>query len=161
MVRIDSGEVAPRMEPTDLTDAVASAVHDLKHLLRGVHLDFAVPPDLPLVDADPVLLHHILINLLANAATHGGGGRIRISGTRALGEVRLAVADDGPGLGADPGRVFVQFQRGDGSDRLGGSGLGLAISKAFADAMNVELIAANGKAGGATLTLAFPISDRL
>ncbi|WP_159710467.1 sensor histidine kinase [Sphingomonas sp. AX6] len=158
MVRIDSGQIEPRFEAIDLTDAVASAVHDLKHQLRGHHLDFAVPPDLPLVRADPVLLHHILINLLSNAVVHGvEGGRIAVKGSRVQDEIRLIVADDGPGLGTDADRVFGQFQRGDGDDRSGGSGLGLAIAKAFAEAMAARLTAANGADGGATFTLNFTL----
>lgn len=155
MVRVDSGQIEPRLEAIDLTDAVASAVHDLKDTLRGHHLDFAVPPDLSLVSADPVLLHHILINLLSNAVMHGrDGGRISVRGSRIGDEIRLVVADDGPGLGDDAARVFDAFRRGDGSDRSGGSGLGLAIAKAFADAMGVQLTAANAGVG-AEFTLAF------
>jgi len=155
MVRIDTGEIAPRIEAVDLTDAVASAVHDLKHQLRGYHLDFAVPPDLPLVRADPVLLHHILINLLTNAAVHGGReGRIAVRGMRLPHGIRLTIADEGPGLGDVPTRVFERFDRGESDDRKG-SGLGLAISKAFADAMCVKLTADNNPERGAAFSLFF------
>lgn len=155
MVRVDTGEIAPRIEPIDLTDAVASAVHDLKHELRGHHLDFAVPPDLPLVRADAVLLHHILINLLSNAAIHGApGGRILVRGERLPDAIRLTIIDDGPGLGAFPMRVFERFHRGDSDDRKG-SGLGLAIAKAFADAMGVTLTAVDDPERGAAFSLSF------
>ncbi|MFS4895193.1 hypothetical protein SOO45_14115, partial [Staphylococcus aureus] len=68
MVRIDSGQLDLKLEAIDLTDAVSSAVHDLKAILGGHHIDLRVPATLPLVRADATLLHHILINLLANAA---------------------------------------------------------------------------------------------
>lgn len=155
MVRVDTGEIAPRMEAIDLTDAVASAVHDLKHQLHGHPLDFAVPPDLPLVRADPVLLHHILINLLTNAAIHGGAdGPITVRGTRLPQEIRLTIADQGPGLGEVPEMVFERFHRGESDDRKG-SGLGLAIAKAFADAMEVKLIAESHPEQGAAFSLSF------
>ena len=60
---------------------MAGAVHDVRDLLPDARLDFRVPPDLPLVPADPRLLHHILLNLLTNAATHGAG-KVTIAGER-------------------------------------------------------------------------------
>ncbi|WP_294047607.1 sensor histidine kinase KdpD [Sphingomonas sp.] len=156
MVRIDTGAIVLSPEPIDLTDAVASAVHDLKDLLRGNHIDLRVPANLPLVRADPALLHHILINLLANAAIHGGAGPIAIIGERARDGVTLTIRDHGPGL--EPGseeRVFDTFTRGHGSDRTGGSGLGLAIVKGFADAMGLTIRAANAPDHGAQFSLRF------
>jgi two-component system sensor histidine kinase KdpD len=161
MVRLDSGALAISLEAIDLTDAVASAVHDLKDLLRGVHIDLQVPVDLPLVRADPTLLHHVLINLLANAAIHGGDGRVAIIGKRMPDAVLLSVRDHGPGL--EPGaekRVFDTFVQGRGSDRSGGSGLGLAIAKGFAEAMQVGISARNHPDGGAEFTLGFAIPLR-
>jgi two-component system sensor histidine kinase KdpD len=157
MVRIDSGALNLAPEAIDLTDAVASAVHDLKGLLVGSHIDLRVPPNLPLVEADPTLLHHILINLLANAAVHGGAGPIEIIGQRTTHHVELSVRDHGPGL--PPGseaQVFETFAQGRGGDRHGGSGLGLAIAKGFADAMRVGISARNGAEDGAIFTLRFP-----
>jgi two-component system sensor histidine kinase KdpD len=156
MVRIDTGSLNSALEPIDLTDAVASAVHDLKDLLRGNDIDLRVPANLPLVEADPVLLHHILINLLANAATHGGAGPIEMTGEHLNGVITLSVRDHGPGLeiGSET-RVFETFARGVGSDRHGGSGLGLAIAKGFADAMGIDIIASNAPGGGAKFALKF------
>ncbi|MES2095623.1 MAG: sensor histidine kinase KdpD [Pseudomonadota bacterium] len=156
MVRIDSGALNLTLEPIDLTDAVAGAVHDLKTLLNGSHIDLRVPPNLPLVEADPTLLHHILINLLANASVHGGEGAIEIVGKRTADHVELSVRDHGPGLPAGlKAHVFETFARGRGDDRHGGSGLGLAIAKGFADAMKVTISAKNASDGGAVFTLGF------
>jgi two-component system sensor histidine kinase KdpD len=150
MVRIDAGAVALSLEPIDLTDAAAAAVHDLRDVLAGRELVLRVPPDLPLVRADPRLLHHILLNLLSNAAVHGGDGPIEILGERRPDAVRLAVRDHGPGL--PPGEeatIFETFARGTGSDRAGGSGLGLAIAKGFAGAMAAPIRAMDAEGGGA------------
>jgi two-component system sensor histidine kinase KdpD len=154
MVRIDTGAFALSLEPIDLTDAVAGAVHDLRYLLADRAIDLRVPADLPLVTADPTLLHHILLNLLANAATHGGRA-ITIEGRRLPDAVTLAIVDDGPGL--PPGDVFGAFVRGEGSDQQGGSGLGLAIVRGFSDAMGLTVSAAPNDAGGATFALRFPL----
>lgn len=156
MVRLDTGALTLSIEPIDLTDATSAAIHDLKDLLRGKHIDFQVPANLPLVRADPTLLHHILINLLVNSAQHGGtAGTITIEGRRTPEAVTVAIRDDGPGLPAPDRDLFQVFTRGAGSDRAGGSGLGLAIVKGFADAMQVTVRASNHAEGGAVFTLEF------
>jgi len=160
MVRIDSGALDLRPEAIDLTDAIGSAVHDVKDLLKGHPIDLRVSPTLPLVTADPTLLHHILLNLLSNAAVHGDG-RITILGQRLPDAVELSIRDQGPGLAPDAERaVFETFIQGRGGDRHGGSGLGLAIVKGFADAMRVGVRAENHAEGGAVFTLRFAVPTR-
>lgn len=157
MVRIDAGALNLCIEPINLTDAVSAAVHDLRQALKTNPIDLQVPPNLPLVRADARLLHHILINLLANAAQHGGANKpIIVAARRNREGILLSVEDCGPGL--PPGGVaaiFESFGRGSGDDRRGGSGLGLAIVKGFAQAMNLAVSAADAPDGGATFTLAF------
>ena len=158
LVRLDAGGVRLDLTPVDLTDVVAAVVHDLKDPLRGHHIDFQVPAGLPLLRVDERLLHHILLNLLANAIQHGGNdGPIGIIGRRTPDAVTLTIRDRGPGL--EPGTersIFDTFAQGKGGDRHGGSGLGLAIAKGFADALNVGIAAANHPEGGGAFTLTFP-----
>jgi two-component system sensor histidine kinase KdpD len=158
MARIEAGAIGLRREPVDLVDAVGAALRDLRRSLDGHRIEVDLPDDLPLVRADPRLLHHILINLLDNAARHGAAGAaIRIAGRRGAGGVSLAVEDEGPGLGRRPETLFETFHGISGSDRKGGAGLGLAIVKRFAEAMALEVSAGNREGGqGAAFTLAFP-----
>lgn len=160
MARVEAGRLTLKTEPVDLTDAVASAVHDLRRSLGGHPLDLDVAPDLPLVRVDPQLFHHILINLLDNAGKYSDpGSAVGIVGRRTHDALTLAIVDAGPGL--PPGReakVFETFTRLEGSDRsVGGTGLGLAIVKGFAEAMGIAVTAANrGEPSGAVFTLRFP-----
>uniref|UniRef100_UPI003B3B0A99 DUF4118 domain-containing protein n=1 Tax=Sphingomonas sp. TaxID=28214 RepID=UPI003B3B0A99 len=160
MARVEAGALKLNIEATDLSDAVTGAAYDARRALEGHEVQLDVPPDLPLVRADPQLLHHCLLNLLDNAGRYGDPGtEIVIEGRNRLGEVRLAVLDHGPGL--PPGReseVFETFRRLEGSDRaVGGTGLGLAIVKAFAEAMGMIVEAANRPDGtGAAFALVFP-----
>lgn len=159
MARVEAGAVRPVAEPIDLTDAVAAALGDLDPERHGHHLTLAVPPILPLVRADPRLLHHILINLLGNAQKYGGPGKaIAITAAMEGPALILSVMDDGPGI--PPGQeqaIFDRFTRFEGSDRVGGTGLGLAIVRGFATAMGMEAGAANRHdRSGAIFTLRFP-----
>ncbi len=159
MTRLDSGAVPVKTEATDLVDAIGGAVHDLKIDLLHHRLVLDVPPSLPLVEADPRLLHHILINLIGNAAKFAPeASAITIAGRRTAAGVTLSVLDHGPGL--PPGReatLFDRFARVEGDDRSGGTGLGLAIVKGFAQAMGLAATAANRSDGpGAMFSLAWP-----
>ena len=160
MTRFQDGALMPRMEATDLTEAVQSAIHDLKPELASRHIEIDVPPALPLVDADARMLHHMLLNLLGNAAKFTpANSRIGIVGTLTNGRIELSINDEGRGLPeGDPARLFDRFTRVEGSDRTGGSGLGLAIVKGFADVMGLTVAAANRKPRGAAFLLAWPPS---
>ena len=158
MTRIEAGALVVKREATDLTDAVAAAAQDLRAELVGHPLVLDVPPSLPLVEADPRMLHHILINLLGNAAKFAGpGSEIVIQARRLPDRVVLSVLDQGPGLPV--GRetlLFDRFTRVDGDDRNGGTGLGLAIVKGFADAMGLDVAASNREQGGAAFAVIWP-----
>lgn len=158
MARIEAGAIGLKDEPVDLVDSVSAALRDLRQALAGRQVEVELPPDLPLVRADPHLLHHCLINLVDNAASHSGPGeRVRIAGEHGPEGVALSVLDEGPGLPRPDGEMFDTFVRISGSDRKGGAGLGLAIVKSFAEAMGVGVLARNREEGrGAAFTLLFP-----
>ena len=160
MARVEAGALTLDIEPVDLTDAVASAVHDVRRALTGHAIRLDVPPDLPLIRADARLLHHCLINLLDNAGKFGAPGTpIAVVAARDRDALRLQVLDEGPGLPPDvASHAFDRFARIEGSDRAReGTGLGLAIVKGFAEAMGFTVGAANrADRTGAAFTLAVP-----
>ncbi|MFC0205732.1 DUF4118 domain-containing protein [Novosphingobium soli] len=160
MARVEAGALPMKPEATDLFDAVASAVHDTRAALHGHAVEVDIPPNVPLVKLDPVLLHHCLINLLDNAGRYADPGTpVTVRCRRRPDALLLSVVDQGRGI--PPGqekRVFETFTRLDGSDRVRqGTGLGLAIVKAFAEAMGLSVEAAgNPDAPGACFTLRIP-----
>ncbi|MGK6356900.1 DUF4118 domain-containing protein [Sphingomonas sp. DT-207] len=145
MVRIESGALRQSVEPVDVVDAVAAAVHDLRGVLEGHAIQLDVSPELPFVAVDPQLFHHCLINLLDNAAKYGDAhAPITVAARRRPGALLLDILDEGPGLPpGEEARIFETFARIEGSDRKGGTGLGLAIVKGFAEAMGLRVSAAN------------------
>lgn len=160
MARVEAGALPMKPEATDLFDAVAGAVHDTRGSLEGHEVEVDIPPDVPLVRVDPVLLHHILINLLDNAGRYADPGTPIIVRCRSRPDaLLLSVIDQGPGI--PPGqeaRVFETFTRLEGSDRARhGTGLGLAIVKGFAEAMGLEVEAGNeSEPPGACFTIRIP-----
>lgn len=160
MARVEAGALKLNVEPVDLTDAVGAAARDTRRSLEGHPIELDVAPDLPLVNVDPQLFHHCLLNLLDNAGRYGDAGTpIVIRAARAHDELVLSVMDRGIGL--PPGQeeeVFETFRRLEGSDRsIGGTGIGLAIVKGFAEAMGMTVEARNREdVQGACFSLHFP-----
>ncbi len=156
--RLEEGALSPALESLDLVDAVAAAL-DAVPMPDGVAVDCAIPADLPFLRADPVLLHHVLINLLDNAARHAAS-QVALQARREGDKLLLSVADDGSGIpAAERERIFGQFVRLEGSDRREGSGLGLSIVKGFADAMGIAVEISDRPGGGACFTLAMDLAN--
>jgi two-component system sensor histidine kinase KdpD len=159
MVRIEAGALDRTIEPVDLVDSVAAAVHDLRSSLALQRISLAIAPDLPLVRLDPQLFHHCLINLIENASKYGhADAPILLRARREPEALVLEIVDEGPGLPeGQEGRIFETFSRLEGTDRTGGTGLGLAIVKGFAEAMGLTVAAANRPDGkGAVFAIRFP-----
>jgi two-component system sensor histidine kinase KdpD len=161
MTRIEANALVLRHDVVDLTDAVVAAGHDLKAELIAHKLVLDVPSVLPLAIADARMLHHILINLIGNAAKFApAGSAITVEGRRSPDGLALAVVDNGPGLPVGgEAALFNRFTRVEGDDMTGGTGLGLAIVKGFADAMGLRVTAANRPGGeGSRFEIFWPAS---
>jgi two-component system sensor histidine kinase KdpD len=118
------------------------------------------PAELPLVFVDGLLLEQVFVNLLENAARYTPAeSRITISAAVDGKAVRIAVADNGPGLpaGAEE-RIFDKFFRASPlADGGRGSGLGLAISRAIVRAHGGQITASNRPGGGAEFVIRLPL----
>ncbi len=153
--RIEGGSLVPAMESVDLVDAFGTACDGLA-VPPGLVITRSIPADLPFVIGDPVLLHHILANLIDNALRHAVS-HVTLGAHQDGESILVSVGDDGPGVpAAERLRVFDRFTRVQGTDRTSGSGLGLAIVKGFADAMGMTVSLGAAPAGGACFTLAIP-----
>ncbi|MFN3522038.1 MAG: sensor histidine kinase [Phenylobacterium sp.] len=100
---------------------------------QGLRIDVPATPVIACLHE--TLLRQALGNLLHNAAIHAGpGARVVLSVEETeAGEVRIVVADTGPGVPADQlGRVQERFVRLEAARTRPGSGLGLALVAACA-----------------------------
>jgi signal transduction histidine kinase len=102
-------------------------------------------------------LHEALSNLVENALKYAPESDVRISVSEAVEEVRIEVADRGPGMDAvDLRRAFERFYRGTGRSAADGSGLGLAIVKRAIERGGGTISAASAPGSGARFTIALP-----
>lgn len=109
--------------------------------------------------ADPTDVAVALDNLLDNAIayTESGSVRVRVEATDA--EVRLAVADTGPGISAEHlPRIFERFYRIDRARTRdgGGTGLGLALVRHVAERSGGSVEVRSEVGAGTTFTVRLP-----
>jgi len=135
MTRLEAGALEVKREWVPVEELVGSALGRIEGRLDGRPVVTAIPPDLPLAPVDPVLFEHALVNLLENAlkyTPHPSG--IRVEARREGADVKVTVADEGPGLpGGEEEKVFEKFYRAGGSIQRG-FGLGLPICRAIVTA---------------------------
>ena len=160
MSRLDSGRLKLNLEWCDVSDLISVVTNRIRGSLIRHELIVDVPPDLPLIRVDFVLLEQALVNLLHNAAVHTPPGtRVRIMARVDGADMLLIVADRGPGLPPDDlERVFDKFYRAPGA-APGGTGLGLSITKGLIEAQGGSIIAENRANGGARFTIRLPIGN--
>jgi len=132
VTRLTHGKVRLRTECIELGALAERAADSVRPLMeeRG-HQCTLVPYHEPVwLEADPVRLDQILVNLLNNAAEYTDpGGHIEISLGRDGSDAVIRVRDDGTGIAPDllP-RVFDLFAQADTSLDRGGGGLGIGLT---------------------------------
>jgi two-component system OmpR family sensor kinase len=146
----------------DLDALTADAVADAR--VRGGPgrpIDYAGPGEPLFVDVDADRIRQVLANLLGNALTHTpDAAPVHVSLERHAHQVRLVVADEGPGLPPDQvARLFERFYRVDPSRSRtrGGSGLGLAIVQAVVQASHGTVECASTVGIGTSFVLTLPV----
>jgi two-component system CheB/CheR fusion protein len=130
--RVSRGAIELRREPVDVGRAVRAALEtSAPGIETGRHaLEVSLPAESVVVDADPVRLNQILVNLLNNAARYTPeGGHIRIALEKQGDEAVVYVRDDGLGIPAEAlDRIFEPFTHVDHPGGVrGGLGIGLAL----------------------------------
>jgi len=162
ITRLESGTLQFHREAVDLREIVETALRRATRILEQHRVEVDLPPDLPMLEADPPLLEQALFNLLDNAGKYAPKGSLIRIGARREGErVTIAVEDEGEGIPPEQlERIFDKFHRvQEGDKRPAGTGLGLAICRGFVEAMGGEVKAANrSDRSGARFTIELPVA---
>ena len=157
--RIATGRIRLDLQPTDLADAARRCLATLTARTRGHRV--ALDAHEVWVNADPVRIEQILVNLLDNAVKYTpAGGTIDVRVERQGKDAVFCVRDTGVGIAPDMlPRIFELFMQGDTAALRGRSGLGigLAVVQRLADLHGGTIDAASeGPGRGSTFTLRLP-----
>ena len=118
--------------------------------------------NLGVLNADPMRLKQILLNLLSNSCKFTKEGEVALR-VRKVADgrdwVELAVADTGIGMtGEQQAKLFQDFTQADSltARRYGGTGLGLAITRKLARMMGGDVTVASELGKGSVFTVRLP-----
>jgi two-component system sensor histidine kinase KdpD len=159
MARIESGGVKLNLEWQPLEEVIGTALDATRGILKQHRIEVRLPPDLPLVRFDALLIERVLVNLLENAAKYTpAGSTVTIAAEVVADDLSVSVSDNGPGLpiGREDA-VFEKFTRGHRESATPGVGLGLAICRAIIESHGGKIHGLNRAGGGASFNFTLPL----
>jgi len=133
-------------------------------LAKEIHLSVHVDPSTYEVVGDPLRLHQVVTNLLANAVKFTpAGGLVSIRLARRQAHAEITISDTGRGISADflP-HVFEPFGQAAGNKATAadGLGLGLAIARHIIESHQGKINAESpGEGKGTKLTVTIPLLE--
>lgn len=158
--RLESGELKLKEEWIDIQDVIGVAIRRLGDALKSRTLILNIPPDLPLLKGDFILLEQVFVNLLDNATKYSQPDSEIILTVKLMSKwIEISISNKGPKLSEeDLERIFDKFYRVPSSSDITGTGLGLTICKEIVEAHKGRIWAYNHSEG---LTIAFtlPLPD--
>lgn len=126
--RLDTGAIQPDLVAIDLARMVNALGIEFGAVARNRGIGLNIAETRLWVRSDLRLLRRILQNFLSNAMRYTQEGSVTLSFETVGPNVRISVADTGPGIApADREVIFEEFRRLDKDRKLSGTGLGLAI----------------------------------
>jgi hypothetical protein len=148
-------------QPVSLRDIVAEVVGDHAARIAETGASINVADDLPILDADPTLLHQILGNLIGNGLAYIRRDvipRVSVDCLKESDRVVLSVADNGLGIAPEyHGKIFNVFQRLHSDDAYPGTGIGLAIVKKSVEMLRGKVWLESRVGEGTTFFVQLPV----
>jgi signal transduction histidine kinase len=164
IARLEAGNAREGLADFDAAEAVRDVAELYEALAEeaGVALEVSVEDGLP-IHGSRELLGQAMANLLDNALKYGAAGgtpsAITVAAHRNDGEIRIVVADRGPGIPeAERGHVLERFVRLETARSRPGFGLGLSLAAAVAR-LHGGTLQLEDNEPGLRVVLALPLKD--
>ena len=157
--RMQDGRMTLAVEMTDIRTEYEDTVFMYSSRLAqdGITLELMDnDEDIPEIPCDPQRLRQVFLNILDNAAKHGGSGkRIETEMTFENEQVVVRIRDFGSGIPEDEiPLVKKKFYKGSSSVR--GTGIGLAVCDEIVEMHGGTLTLENAEGGGTLVTVKLP-----
>ena len=144
----------------DLASHVIGYVGSDNQGLGGIELEYEESDeDIPEIPCDVSRMRQVFLNILDNAAKHGGEGKkITASIHHEGGQVVVRIRDFGPGIPEDElPHVKMKFYKG--SSKARGNGIGLAVCEEIVTMHGGSLTLENAPGGGTLVTISLPSGE--
>ena len=157
--RIQDGRFNLRVELIDIAAELEDSLFTYGNLMSqaGIELEYKSPDrEIPLISGDPERLKQVFLNLLDNAAKHGGEGKkVEVTLREEQLNVIIQIRDHGKGIPEDElPHVKEKFYKGSSKNR--GSGIGLSVCDEIVSRHNGRLTIQNAEGGGCIVTISIP-----
>ena len=160
--RIQDGRFTLNVEQADIRGEFEDAVYMYGSRLSqdGITLELLDnDDDIPEIPCDHLRMRQVFLNILDNAAKHGGEGkRIEASMVREDEEIVIRIRDFGPGIPEDE-LPLVKRKFYKGSSKVRGTGIGLAVCDEIVELHGGSLVLENAPGGGTLVTVRLPVSQ--
>lgn len=157
--RIQDGQMTLNVEPTDIRGEFEDTVfmYGSRLAQEGLTLNYLDTDDeIPEITCDPKRMRQVFLNVLDNAAKHGGEGKqIEASIGYEKKYVVVRIRDYGPGI-PDDEIPLVKKKFYKGSSKARGTGIGLAVCEEIVQMHGGKLILSNAEGGGTLVTILIP-----
>ena len=162
MTRLEAGAMRLKCEPADMKDLIQTVSGQSPNRFCDHPVKTNLPPDLPLILMDSVLIGQVISNLLDNACKYSpGGSAIEIIVRLKEDQIEVAIKDAGIGIPAlDLERVFDKFYRVQRQNPVTGTGLGLSICRGIVEAHGGKIWAQNNPERGVTIIFTLPVQSQ-
>ena len=160
--RMQDGRFTLHVETADILaefeDTVFMYGSRLKQEGISLHYD-GCEEEIPEIPCDVARMRQVFLNILDNAAKHGGEGkRIDASIAQEGSFVVIRIRDYGPGIPEEElPRVKMKFYKG--SSKARGSGIGLAVCEEIVTMHGGTLTLENADGGGTLVTISIPTGE--
>ena len=153
-VILQLGEFAWRDLVLELSESIGASAE----AKAGVPVRWLLEEEIPPACLDRLKVKEIVHNLVSNALKFTASGEVVVSFRRAgQAEVRIEVADTGPGIPPESqARIFEMFERG-GPVEAGGVGLGLYIVKGLVGLMDGTIHLSSEAGVGSRFSVRLPL----
>lgn len=161
MARLDAGALELNKQWHPIEEIIGTVLTVLQKQLTNRKVKVKLPPGIPMLYADSVMIEQVLINLLENAVRYTPPeSPLEISSEISSNSVKISVADHGPGIprGKEE-RLFEKFYQTRHEAAQSGVGLGLAICRAIIEVHGGKIFAQNRPHGGAEFTFILPMDQ--
>ena len=161
--RIQDGRFNLRIELIDIAAELEDAIFTYGELMKqaGIEVKYDQPSmPVPMIPGDPERLKQVFLNLLDNAAKHGGDGkRVEVSLSADSTAVKITIRDHGHGIPeSELPHVKEKFYKGSSKNR--GTGIGLSVCDEIVARHGGKLNINNAEGGGCLVTVTLPLRSR-
>ena len=160
--RLQDGRFTLNVQMSDIRAAFEDTVYMYGSRLaqEGIQLDYQDnDDDIPEIPCDCARLRQVFLNILDNAAKHGGEGkRIEASIAYVEDNVVVSIRDFGPGIPEEE-LPLVKKKFYKGNTKVRGTGIGLAVCDEIVEIHGGTLDITNAPGGGTLVTVMLPSSQ--